>query len=99
MYECPWCEQKSFSFFDKQTLGPSRTIKCGECKRKVGVPGERAQIAAAPLFLLGFLGLLMGKYLYGTWPAVLLGGWVGITLGMAISASIYHLYVPLERET
>ena len=99
MYACPWCEEKSFSFFSKQTLGPSRTLKCGECKKKVGVPGDRAQIAAAPIFLFGFLGLLLMKAYFGTWPAVLLGGWLGVTAGAIISAAIYHVYVPLERET
>lgn len=98
MYECPWCEQKSFSFWQKQTLGPKRTLNCGECKRKVGVPGERAQVAAAPIFLAGFMGLLVMKVYFGTWSAVLLGGWVGVTIGAAIAAGIYHLYVPLERD-
>jgi hypothetical protein len=99
MYECPWCDRKAFSFWEKQTLGPSRSLRCVECKRKVGVPSDRAQIAAAPLFLLGFLGLLIGKAYFGTWPAVLLGGWLGITLGFSIAAPIYHLFVPLERQT
>ena len=99
MYECPWCERKSFSFFDKQTLGPTRSLKCGECKKKVGVSTHRAQFAAAPLFLAGFMGLLVMKAYFGTWSAVLLGGWVGVTIGMLIAASIYHLYVPLERQT
>ena len=61
VYECPWCDRKSFSFWEKQGLGPTRSLRCNECKRKVGVPSDRAQIAAAPLFLLGFLGLLIGK--------------------------------------
>ena len=99
MYECPWCEHKSFSFWEKQGLGPTRSMRCAKCKRKVGVSSERAQIAAAPLFLLGFLGLLIGKAYFGTWPAVLLGGWLGITLGMSIAAPLYHLFVPLERQT
>ena len=98
MYACPWCEKGSFSFWEKQTLGPTRSLRCGSCKRKVGV-GQRAQFAAAPLFLAGFMGLLVMKTYYGTWSAVLLGGWVGVSVGMAIAASIYHLYVPLERQT
>ena len=98
MYACPWCEQKSFSFWQKQTLGPTRTLNCGTCKRKVGVDWQRAQIAAVPVILLGFLGLLCGKAFFGTWPAVLLGGWLGISLGMSITAPLYHVFVPLERE-
>ena len=99
MYQCPWCERKAFSFWEKQSLGPTRSLRCAECKRKVGVCSQRAQIAAAPLFLLGFLGLLVGKAYFGTWPAVLLGGWLGITLGMSVAAPLYHLFVPLERQT
>ena len=99
MYECPWCDKKAFSFWEKQTLGPARSISCAACKRKVGVSSQRAQIAAAPLFLLGFLGLLVAKTYFGTWPAVLLGGWVGITFGMLVSAPIYHVFVPLEKQT
>lgn len=98
MYRCPWCEGKTFSFLQKQTLGPTRTMDCAKCKRKVGVHFERAQFAASPVILLGFLGLLFGRELYGSWSAVLLGGWLGITLGMACTAPLYHWLVPLVRE-
>ena len=99
MYERPWCDKKAFSFWEKQMLGPARSMRCGACRRAVRVSSDRAQIAAAPLFLLGFLGLLLGKALFGTWPAVLLGGWIGVSFGMMIAASIYHVYVPLEKQT
>jgi hypothetical protein len=98
MYECPWCENKTFSFWQKQSLGPTRTLKCADCKRSVSVCWQRAQIAAAPVILFGFLGLLVGKAYFGTWPAVLLGGWVGITVGMLITAPLYHLFVPLTKD-
>ena len=42
----------------------------------------RAQLASTPVLALGFLGLVMGKVLYANLPAVLLGAWVGITIGM-----------------
>ncbi|HUP30591.1 MAG TPA: hypothetical protein VM122_10495 [Usitatibacter sp.] len=98
-YACPWCQAKSFSFWQKQSLGPSRTLHCDKCKRKVSVCWQRAQMAAVPLLLLGFLGLLIGKFYFGTWPAVLLFGWVGVTAGLLITAPLYHLFVPLERQT
>lgn len=97
-YQCPWCEEQTFSFLQKQTLGPSRTMRCMGCKKKVGVDWMRAQMAAAPVILLGFLGLLVAKAFFGTWSAVLLGGWLGITAGMAITAPLYHYLVPLVRE-
>src|SRR6059036_3011458 len=97
MYACPWCREKSFSFWQKQGLGPIRTIKCGACGRRVGIDMFRAQVAAMPLLLFGFLGLLAGQALFGTWPAVLLGGWLGVPLGMLFTAPLYHLYVPLVR--
>lgn len=98
MYRCPWCEGKTFSFLQKQSLGPTRTLSCTKCKRKVGVHGERAQFASAPVVLLGFLGFLVGREWFGSLSAVLLGGWVGITLGMLLTAPIYHFLVPLVRE-
>jgi len=97
MYACPWCERKTFSFFQKQTLGPQRTIKCGSCTRRVSVNWDRAMIAALPVMILGSFGLVLGKSLYGTLPALLLGGWVGITLGMLITAPLYHAWVPLVK--
>ncbi|HUP98742.1 MAG TPA: hypothetical protein VM073_12400 [Usitatibacter sp.] len=99
MYECPWCAKRSFSFWEKQTLGPTRSLVCAQCKRKVGVCWNRAQLAAIPFLALGFLGLIAGNVLFGTWPAVLLGGWLGVTLGMLVTAPLYHFFVPLIRET
>jgi len=98
-YACPWCGHKTFSFWQKQTLGPARTLRCSACTRHVAVSWERAQIAALPVIILGFLGLSVGKVLFMTLSAVLLGAWVGITLGMLITAPLYHLYVPLVKPT
>jgi hypothetical protein len=97
MYACPWCERRTFSFLQKQTLGPSRTLKCGHCARHVGVHWDRAMIAAIPIIVLGTLGLAMGKSLYHSLPAILLGGWIGVTMGMSITAPLYHLWVPLVK--
>ena len=97
MYACPWCKKPTFSFWQKQGLGPKRAMECSACSRKVTVCGERAQLAAIPVILLGFLGLLSGKALFATWAAVFLGGWIGITLGMLVTAPLYHFFVPLVR--
>ena len=99
MYACPWCGKGRFSFWDKQSLGPTRTLSCPDCKRPVSVCWNRAQLAVIPAVALGFLGLIAGKVLFLTWPAVFLGGWVGVTLGMLITAPLYHLYVPLVKPT
>jgi len=98
-YACPWCSKASFSFWQKQALGPTRALECAHCKRKVSVCWNRAQLAAIPLLALAFLGIIAGKYAYGTWPAVLLGGWLGVTLGMLFTAPLYHYFVPLVRGT
>ena len=97
MYACPWCGKQTFSFWQKQSLGPTRFLHCSACSRKVSVDWNRAQLAAIPVIALGFLGLIVGKAVMGTWPAVLLGGWLGITLGMCVTAPLYHLYVPLVK--
>ena len=98
MYACPWCGKGRFSFWDKQTLGPTRSKSCPDCKKPVGVCWNRAQLAAIPAVAFAFLGLIAGKILFMTWPAVFLGGWIGVTLGMLITAPLYHLYVPLVKE-
>ena len=96
-YACPWCSKSSFSFWQKQSLGPSRSLTCTHCKRSVSVNWNRAQLAAIPVLALGFLGLISGKVLFGTWSAVLLFAWLGITAGMCFTAPLYHYYVPLTR--
>lgn len=97
MYACPWCSKASFSFWEKQSLGPSRSLSCAHCKRKVSVCWNRAQLAAIPAVALGFLGLIAGQAVFGTWSAVFLGGWLGVTLGMLVTGPLYHLYVPLVK--
>lgn len=99
MYECPWCNKAGFSFWQKQTLGPSRLLACPHCKKQVSVCWNRAQLAAIPVLAFGFLGMLAGKEMHGTWSAVLFFAWVGISLGMAFTAPLYHFYVPLVRKT
>jgi hypothetical protein len=99
MYACPWCTKGSFSFWDKQSLGPARTLTCADCHRPVSVCWNRAQLAAIPAVALGFLGLIAGKMAFGTWSAVFLGAWLGITIGMLITAPLYHYYVPLKKPT
>ena len=97
MYACPWCEQTSFSFWQKQSLGPARNLTCQHCKKQVSVCWNRAQLAAVPVLALGFLGLIAGKMVFGTWSAVFLFAWLGVTAGMLITAPLYHWYVPLKK--
>jgi len=99
MYSCPWCGQKAFSFWQKQTLGPMRTMRCPHCKRQVSLSSFRAQVASAPLIALGLLGMVVGKVVFATIAAVLLGAWVGLTLGLLVTVPLYHWYVPLEKQT
>lgn len=97
MYECPWCERKTFSFWQKQSLGPHRSIKCSACKREVSVPWMRAQFAVVPMVLLTFLGLIGAKIAYGMLAEILMGGGLGLMVGVILTAPIYHFYVPLVR--
>jgi hypothetical protein len=96
MYACPWCKKKAFSFWQKQSLGPTRSIACGACTRRVSVPWLRANLAAVPVVLLGMVGVTTGK-LYGTMPEIFAYGLAGVFVGMLITGPIYHLFVPLVR--
>ena len=97
MYACPWCERKTFSFWQKQSLGPHRSIQCSACKRQVSVPWVRAQIAFAPMVVLTFTGLIIAKIAYGMTLEVLMGGGLGFMVGAILMTPIYHFFVPLVR--
>ena len=58
MYACPWCGKGRFSFWQKQSLGPTRTLSCPDCKRPVSVCWNRAQLAAIPVLLISLVGLV-----------------------------------------
>ena len=44
MYECPNCGELTFSYWQKQFLGPARTIRCRACDARVSVPWLRSSI-------------------------------------------------------
>ena len=63
-YPCPRCGRPSFTFRQKQFLGPTRAIRCGECGTRVSVPWSAAYLfniivvaSLAPTFTIvaGFL--------------------------------------------
>ena len=95
VYACPCCHRKTFSFWQKQSLGPHRSLKCSACKREVSVPWVRAQFAFAPMVVLMFLGLIAAKIAYGMSLEVLMGGGLGFMVGAILATPIYHFYVPL----
>ena len=82
MYACPWCERTTFSFWQKQKLGPNTSIKCAGCKRRVSVPWTRTT-AALPNSCSPLAGC-------GSWATHrarsirLAGAFAGVVLGMMI---------------
>jgi hypothetical protein len=97
LYECPWCTHKTFSFWQKQGLGPNRTIACGGCTRRVSVPWGRAHLAALPVFLCAVVGLYAFGAVYESKLLALAGGFIGVAIGMVLTAPLYHRFVPLVR--
>lgn len=97
MYECPWCNRKSFSFWQKQTLGPHRTLACAGCSREVSVPWGRAHLAMIPVFLGAVLGLYVVGDVFGSKIIALAGGFIGVAIGMVLTAPLYHAFVPLVK--
>src|SRR5690348_14138653 len=95
MYLCPHCGSKSFTFWQKQWLGPARSIECQNCKRRVSVPWGRAMLAVSPVMAFGTIGIAF----YNTNPdglwGLFLGGVLGAVVGYAVAAPLYHRYVPL----
>ena len=97
MYECPWCSTKSFSFWQKQSLGPNRSIRCTCCARRVSVPWARAHLAAIPVFLGAIAGLWFVGEAFDSKVLALAGACIGVVAGMVLTMPLYHRFVPLVR--
>jgi len=97
MYKCPWCERKVFSFWQKQSLGPSKSIKCTACAKRVSVPWGRAHLAALPVFVFAVAGLYFVGEVFNSRLFAIAGLFAGVVIGMIITMPLYHRYVPLVR--
>jgi uncharacterized protein YqgC (DUF456 family) len=97
MYECPWCSHKSFSFWQKQTLGPNRTMRCANCARRVSVPWGRAHLASIPVFLFAIAGLWFIGDAFNSKLVALAGAFIGVVIGMVFTMPLYHRFVPLVK--
>jgi uncharacterized protein YqgC (DUF456 family) len=97
MYKCPWCDRKTFSFWQKQKLGPHSSMSCTGCKKRVSVPWGRAHLAALPIFLFALAGLWLVGDASGSKIFALAGATCGVVLGMMVMMPLYHRFVPLVR--
>ena len=97
MYACPWCERKVFSFWQKQTLGPSKTMQCSGCKHRVSVSWGRAHLAGLPVLLLALAGLWFVGDAFNSKLHGVAGAFCGVILGMMVTMPLYHYIVPLVR--
>lgn len=97
MYACPWCERRSFSFWQKQSLGPNRAIACTGCKRRVSVPWGRAHLAALPVFVGAVAGLWFVGDAFDSKLFAIAGACVGVVIGMVLTMPLYHFAVPLIK--
>ncbi|SRR5216683_619224 len=95
MYNCPHCGSNSFSFWQKQLLGPARSIECRNCKERVTVPWGRALLAILPIIVLATIGVAIYNSAPGNLADLIIYTTVGILVGFVISAPLYHRYVPL----
>ena len=95
MYACPWCEGKTFSFWQKQTLGPNKSLTCTGCKRRVSVPWGRAHLAALPVFVLAIIAMWIIGDTFNSKIFALAGAFCGVVLGMMVTMPLYHYIVPL----
>ena len=97
MYSCPWCERKTFSFWQKQKLGPNKTMQCTGCKRYVSVPWGRSHLAALPVFVLALAGLWFIGDTFNSKIFAIAGAFCGVVLGMMVTMPLYHYIVPLVK--
>jgi len=91
MYPCPHCGTDSFTFWQKELLGPTRSIKCRHCGGRVSVPGIHTFFRLYPTFMLVVAVPLFFGATLGLLNAIL----VGSLIAFAVSASLCHRYVVL----
>ena len=96
MYNCPHCNAPTVTFWQKNTLGPARSIECSSCHGKVTVPWLAAMSCISPIVLLG-----AGTFYYlssaGEVAGAFIGGFLGLLVGYAVSTPLYGRYVPLVK--
>ncbi len=96
MYNCPHCHAPTFSFWQKNTLGPGRAIECSACKGGVSVPWVRSMLCVSPIFLLGIAAHIYLRPMVGA-SGALLGLSIGFVVGFAISLPLYHRFAPIVK--
>ncbi len=88
MDKCPHCQNASFSFLRKFSIGPITIIKCPSCGKKIGVSSAA---------WLGFVSAGIGIFL-GFLSTSLTMRFIFILLGFSLCGFIYLYFVSLVRK-
>ena len=96
-YNCPKCDEESFSFWQKQFLGPIRRVHCRLCGASVGVPWIRSfaiNAVGAPIVFVGGIApaIILGKFGIGS---MISGFVVGGLVAVVFVGWLQHRFVPL----
>ena len=98
IYRCPSCGKDSFSFWQKQSLGPLRKITCRSCGARVSVPWGMSTliiligVVATPTVAL--VAAVTAWNAFGAFGGIVTFLGSGLALG-AIGCWLYHRFVPL----
>jgi len=96
-YNCPKCGQASFSFWQKQFLGPLGSIPCGACGASVSVPWGKSIALNAVFIPIASLGGLVAAFSFAKYSigAAFFVFIIWVLAFFVLVGWIQHRFVPL----
>lgn len=101
-YSCPKCNQESFSYWQKQMLGPLRSIECENCGVKVTVPWGMSLLVLAFGQIFPIIDVIAALMMVPkNWP---IGGVLAVVFVACVIGAIplfyaWGRYVPLVEKS
>jgi len=98
---CPQCQRATFSFWQKQQLGPSGTLQCPACGARVEVPTGRAMACILGFVLIDALAVIAASLINqrlgyaGQWQGSLITAAALLLPGIPLIWA-YYRFVPLQ---
>ena len=96
-YNCPKCGQASFSFWQKQFLGPLGSIPCGACGASVSVPWGKSIALNAVFIPIASLGGLVAAFSFAKYSigAAFFVFIIWVLAFFVLVGWIQHRFIPL----
>lgn len=97
MYRCPSCGAPTITFWQKQLLGPAKTIRCSNCNARISVSWTAGLLYTALLLAQFFAVLLVGLAVWDKYDLAAASAAVVLASApfFALIAVVQHRFVEL----